>query len=277
MRYTSLILAALTGFLAANTTFAATTGTLTMSPNLAALMNDPAQFSDTGFVTATFITDVNNDSVWTISERRTLQPSFQDSTGQWFARTLVEDVRSFDGIGYETTWTSREINVTPTAPPSSDQWLRYSGQSDQTIVAAFDVFGTPGRRTTALGVSQIVSPGVLASANSEPLPPEQYIWQDGPDSWNYQAYQSLYLHDKSSFEFIAQATDGGTFTFISINLYTEPTDSEVREGHFSYVKGTWFEDTPIATPVPEPESWAMLLAGLGVMGAVARRKRATQR
>ena len=27
------------------------------------------------------------------------------------------------------------------------------------------------------------------------------------------------------------------------------------------------------TPVPEPETWAMLLAGIGLMGAVARRRR----
>ncbi len=32
-------------------------------------------------------------------------------------------------------------------------------------------------------------------------------------------------------------------------------------------------DKPITTPVPEPETYAMLLAGLGVMGAVARRRK----
>ncbi len=32
----------------------------------------------------------------------------------------------------------------------------------------------------------------------------------------------------------------------------------------------------VLTPVPEPETYAMLLAGLGVMGAVARRRKAQQ-
>ena len=30
----------------------------------------------------------------------------------------------------------------------------------------------------------------------------------------------------------------------------------------------------VATPVPEPETYAMLLAGLGIVGFVARRRRA---
>ena len=33
----------------------------------------------------------------------------------------------------------------------------------------------------------------------------------------------------------------------------------------------------VAAPVPEPESWAMLLAGLGIIGATVRRRRATRR
>lgn len=31
---------------------------------------------------------------------------------------------------------------------------------------------------------------------------------------------------------------------------------------------------PIATPVPEPQQWALLMAGLGLLGAAARRRRA---
>ncbi|MDR1994307.1 MAG: PEPxxWA-CTERM sorting domain-containing protein [Azonexus sp.] len=31
--------------------------------------------------------------------------------------------------------------------------------------------------------------------------------------------------------------------------------------------------TPITTNVPEPTTWAMLLAGMGVVGAITRRRR----
>jgi len=37
-----------------------------------------------------------------------------------------------------------------------------------------------------------------------------------------------------------------------------------------------FDVTPVATPVPEPESYAMLLAGLGLVGVVARRRKAAK-
>jgi hypothetical protein len=33
------------------------------------------------------------------------------------------------------------------------------------------------------------------------------------------------------------------------------------------------ETLPVAAPVPEPETYATLLAGLGLLGAMARRRR----
>jgi hypothetical protein len=36
------------------------------------------------------------------------------------------------------------------------------------------------------------------------------------------------------------------------------------------------QDFLVMAPVPEPESYAMLLAGLGIVGAVARRRRSAE-
>ena len=42
--------------------------------------------------------------------------------------------------------------------------------------------------------------------------------------------------------------------------------------HYGYALGASIDG--VAAPVPKPESYAMMLAGLGVLGAVARRRRA---
>ena len=47
-------------------------------------------------------------------------------------------------------------------------------------------------------------------------------------------------------------------------------DFPIGKSHPSYS----FALNAVAVPVPEPESYAMLLAGLGIMGALARRRRA---
>jgi hypothetical protein len=53
-------------------------------------------------------------------------------------------------------------------------------------------------------------------------------------------------------------TGPGTSPY-SFSIYTSPTAQD-------YVVAS-------VTPVPEPESYAMLLAGLGLMGAVVRRRK----
>ena len=51
----------------------------------------------------------------------------------------------------------------------------------------------------------------------------------------------------------------------------------------NFLSAYWYSDSPVTSltfayntipGVPEPETWAMLLAGLGVIGGVARRRRA---
>jgi len=66
------------------------------------------------------------------------------------------------------------------------------------------------------------------------------------------------------FELITRESDGR----VGIRLSDGSTyaSGSIRYDNF------WFRGSPIPT-VPEPETWAMLLAGLGVTGALARRRR----
>ena len=61
--------------------------------------------------------------------------------------------------------------------------------------------------------------------------------------------------------------DLGSLSFPTINS-VEVTVSGTRLG-----AGANFQGSLVLTPVPEPETYAMLLAGLGVLGFVARRRK----
>jgi hypothetical protein len=73
---------------------------------------------------------------------------------------------------------------------------------------------------------------------------------------------------------IANTFTGGFFGVVSTTSFNQVT---VRSGSFPGVAETHNVDNVVFTSaVPEPESYAMMLAGLGLMGAIARRRKAKQ-
>ena len=64
-------------------------------------------------------------------------------------------------------------------------------------------------------------------------------------------------------------------SFLQIYMYKDTAIGALRTEHYSQVSNQWSERVAISAPVPEPETYAMLLAGLGLMGAVARRRKNT--
>ena len=73
---------------------------------------------------------------------------------------------------------------------------------------------------------------------------------------------------------ISNTYSGGFFGLVSTTAFNLVS---VHSGSFSGVAETHDVDNVVfASSVPEPESYALMLAGLGLMGAVARRRKAKQ-
>ena len=76
------------------------------------------------------------------------------------------------------------------------------------------------------------------------------------------------IDDNNYDSLLTRSVSAGTY-YVAVTGYNEPMDfSGNGDKNWSYVL------TISAAPVPEPESYAMLLAGLGIIGAVARRRKA---
>ncbi|MDP3538853.1 MAG: FxDxF family PEP-CTERM protein [Azonexus sp.] len=65
-------------------------------------------------------------------------------------------------------------------------------------------------------------------------------------------------------------TQGFTYTFMEAGTTTLAI-GVVDANDFNMTSAVWIDNVTI-TPVPEPENYAMLLAGLGLMGLIARRR-----
>lgn len=87
-----------------------------------------------------------------------------------------------------------------------------------------------------------------------------FINSDAPTDWSYSAYfRSVPL---------SGATTDNSFA-VRINVNADDTGG--------YNASRWTLTNSTVAAVPEPETYAMMLAGLGLMGAIARRKKKTPR
>lgn len=76
------------------------------------------------------------------------------------------------------------------------------------------------------------------------------------------------------------AKDSSRYVYLSFDsLLTAPGTYNLRQGDFSYEcpncspYRTVISGNVFAAAVPEPETYAMLMAGMGVMGAIVRRRK----
>jgi hypothetical protein len=77
--------------------------------------------------------------------------------------------------------------------------------------------------------------------------------------------------------FLASSSTAATQTALnSMNLVLASLGSQAITQHVDQLHNGTQQDFLVMAPVPEPETYAMLLAGLGIVGAVARRRRSAE-
>ena len=84
---------------------------------------------------------------------------------------------------------------------------------------------------------------------------------------------NLFVHVGSYFGNTAYQTAAGPITFTSINQVVTLSSDDIG-GPRSYDRAFFYYETAaVGGGVPEPASWAMLIAGFGLTGAAMRRRR----
>jgi len=78
-------------------------------------------------------------------------------------------------------------------------------------------------------------------------------------SGSFQAMPTFYVADSAS-----AGMYSAEFRLVNLGTNANVTNS-----------GNFFFDFSVSQPIPEPQTWAMLLAGLAVMGSLARKRRTT--
>jgi hypothetical protein len=262
------------GLLASSLALAATSDyTLDTSSNL----NGNYTFNDSGFVDnfSAIWLESNN---WSTKTSSSVVRTFQDAaSGLWYANTDFTETTSHDDVYQDVKRTERLLTFSANGSATATQWvdLQLSANSPLSYIA----FATAsmGSRTVLPGVTQSITPVLAMGADDAPLSttpwssgfvydPWTSSWVNSP--WSATSYGSV----NERLRAYVVATDGGAIESLRIGL---ASNSAVVGQHTNNVSSSriWNEDVLISAPVPEPETYAMLLAGLGLLGAVARRRK----
>lgn len=243
--------------------------TLATSPNLSGMFS----VSDTGVNTVSGLQPVYTSGMpimpTPVFDRNTVTVSTYQAGGSWFETTVTNTWYGYDYQMQSFTQDQRALSVSATGPISGSQYSFIDLSFNTTSPMSFSVSanGTPGSQTTPLGFTQSVSPslgllvdGVYGSGYSMPM---------GTSFWSGNAQGSV----DNSFRAVVEAFANGTVTGLTVNLQGDKVLGDVSTQHYSYIYSTQTTQRSIPSPVPEPETYGMLLAGLGLMGAITRRRR----
>jgi hypothetical protein len=141
-------------------------------------------------------------------------------------------------------WNGANVDILPVTATHPDSWNNNVGWADALNEA-----------------NQIVGTAIYAGYDYRAV-----MWTQGATGWNEIDLNTI-AYTGASFGKLTQARD--------INESGQILGSG---DYFDAATGIWSQHIYLLTPaVPEPETWAMLLAGLGLIGLIQRRENPTSR
>jgi hypothetical protein len=159
------------------------------------------------------------------------------------APSIAEDVGTLQAGGFLFISGVRQSS---SSGGSSADFFRFDVGSDQMLSMTIETPSASAKPVIGLFDNSTTNV-LLASAFDDNSSASQFL------SFSYQLAPGTYYAAVSGFRASWQDFDGG--------------------GHSGWTYNLLLNSAPMAAPVPEPESVAMLLAGLGVLGMVGRRRR----
>lgn len=223
--------------------------------------------SDSGYLTTTE-SQWLGWSNWQQQTTATVLGTYQATSGQWYQTTQYTTTQSYDYSYQLSDYSSYREMYFQTASTGSagDQYISLSLNASPTT-SSYHLWAsaTTGTLTSShFGLPQIIYPaaGVIADGtlNAVTMPSG---WADFTGT----------VTNSGSLQAIVEATNGGSIAYIRLALYSDPSNVRILNGTSSSIVAQWQQDAAISAPVPEPETYAMFLTGLGIMGAIGRRRK----
>lgn len=199
-----------------------------------------------------------------------------------YTRTTTSYIDHKQDYKYDTSYVSVSA---PNATTGSNQYLTITGKVKSSVDTeySFELFARGAYATTTIpGVGSVPNGAIsfFTGPDAQNLAGDRITTTYFPDSSSFNSYSygnnSVFLTAGVELSFAALVySQDASLTNFSITGRTSAYDIVTKSTAVSFNTDR-LVGSSLISPVPEPESYAMLLAGLSLMGVIARRRKAKQ-